>query len=203
MSGDPADISRAPKNIFIANVEDVFRGAVNPDEIAARGVENSFRFSGRTAGVKNVKRMLAVERHRRAISIDIFQLAMPPHVAAFFHVNVASGASKDNYTFDRLVAAKRIINIFFQWNNSAAPIATVRSNQGDRATIGNSITNAVRTESTEDDGVNRADTRASQHGNGCFRNRRQINDDTVAFADFISLEHVRESTNLLLKLLVI
>src|SRR2546423_1728692 len=104
MSGDPADISRAPKNIFIANVEDVFRGAVNPDEIAARGVENSFRFSGRTAGVKNVKRMLAVERHRRAISIDIFQLPMPPHVAAFFHVNVASGASKDNYTFDRLVA---------------------------------------------------------------------------------------------------
>src|SRR6266513_5247511 len=202
MSGDPADIGGAPKNIFIPNVEDVFRGAVNPDEIAARGVENSFRFSGRTAGVKNVKRMLAVERHRRGISIDIFQLAMPPHVAAFFHVNVASGASKDNYAFDRLVAAKRIINIFFQRNNSPAPIAAVRSNQGDRATIGNSVTNAVRAKSTEDDGVNRADTRASQHGNDCFRNRRQINDDAITFADSVSFEHVRKPANLMMKLLV-
>ena len=88
VSGDPADIGRAPINIFIADIEDVFGGRINAHQITAGGVQNSFRFSGRSAGVKNVKRMLAVERRGRAVCIHVFQFPMPPNVAAFLHVDV-------------------------------------------------------------------------------------------------------------------
>src|SRR5262252_3194023 len=49
MAGYPADVCGAPENIFIADVEDVFGGRVNTDQISAGSMQNSFRFSGRTA----------------------------------------------------------------------------------------------------------------------------------------------------------
>src|SRR5438105_7274955 len=90
MAGDPADISGAPENIFVAQIENVLRARVNADEITAGGVQDSLRLSGRAAGVKDVKRMLAIERDRRALRIDIFQFAMPPDVAPFLDVHLVS-----------------------------------------------------------------------------------------------------------------
>ncbi len=51
VAGDPADIGGAPINVLLAQVENVFRRAVDADEIAAGGVQNPFRFPGRAAGV--------------------------------------------------------------------------------------------------------------------------------------------------------
>src|SRR5215813_4773215 len=96
VAGDPANISGTPKNILISNVEDVFRGRVNANQITARSVEDAFWFPCGAAGIEKVKGMLAVEGHRRTVRIDIFQLAKPPDVAAFFHVNVISGAAKND-----------------------------------------------------------------------------------------------------------
>ena len=74
---------------------------MNADQIAAGGVQNALRFSGRAAGVENVKRMLAIERDRRAIGVDVFELAMPPDIAAFLDVNLVSGAAKNDHPLDR------------------------------------------------------------------------------------------------------
>src|SRR5437588_3945269 len=65
--GHPADIGRAPKNVLLADVEDIFRGRINSNQITAGGVKNLFRPAGRTAGVKYVEGMLAVERGWGAI----------------------------------------------------------------------------------------------------------------------------------------
>src|SRR2546421_11595 len=71
---DPADIGRAPKNVLVADVEDIFHCCIDADEVTAGGVQDSLWLPGRTAGVENVKRMFAVERRGRAIGIDIFKL---------------------------------------------------------------------------------------------------------------------------------
>ena len=139
--GHPSDVRRAPKNIFVTNVEDVFRGRINADEITAGRVQDSFRLSGGAAGVKNVERMLAVESSRWAIIIDIFQLAMPPNVAPFLHVDIIVRALKNNHALDRCPAAERVIHIFFERNNSAAAIAAVGRDQRDRAAVVNPIAN--------------------------------------------------------------
>src|SRR5262245_7104134 len=51
VTSDQADVRRTPEKILVANVEDIFRRRVNPDQIPADSMENSFRLSGRTAGV--------------------------------------------------------------------------------------------------------------------------------------------------------
>ena len=38
MTGDPPDIGRAPKDILIADIKDVFGGAINIHQVAACGV---------------------------------------------------------------------------------------------------------------------------------------------------------------------
>src|ERR1700745_88384 len=96
VAGDPADISRAPKDVFVANIEDVLRGGINADQITTCGMQNPLWLSSRTTRVEKIKRMLAVEGCRRTVRVDILQLAMPPDVAAFFHVNIVSCATEND-----------------------------------------------------------------------------------------------------------
>src|SRR4030095_6705308 len=80
VAGDPADIRRAPKDIFISNVEDVLGGRINSDQITACSVEDAFWFASGATRVEKIKRVLAVERHRWAVCVDILQLALAPDV---------------------------------------------------------------------------------------------------------------------------
>src|SRR5205809_7536598 len=98
VAGNPADVSGAPKNIFVANVEDVFHGRINADEITACRMQNSLRFPSGAARVEKIERMLAVELRWRAVDTDVLYFPMPPHIAASFHDNFVSYASKNNHS---------------------------------------------------------------------------------------------------------
>ena len=50
--------------------------------------------------------------------------------------------------------------------------------------------------------MHRADSRARQHRNRRLRNHRQINNDPVPLRDPVPFEHIRESANLIMQLLV-
>src|SRR5215212_1831057 len=41
---DPTHIGGAPENVVVLNVEHVFGGGINPDQISAGGVQNTLRF---------------------------------------------------------------------------------------------------------------------------------------------------------------
>ncbi len=56
VAGDPADVGRAPVNVVVAKVEDVFASHVGVQKIAAGGVQDAFRFAGRSAGVEDEQR---------------------------------------------------------------------------------------------------------------------------------------------------
>src|SRR5438445_13190287 len=71
VASDPADISRAPEDIFVANVEDVFRGRVNADQIAARSLEAAFWFASGTTRLDKLSPMLAGERRGPPVRRDI------------------------------------------------------------------------------------------------------------------------------------
>src|SRR5580765_3925246 len=107
VTGDPAHISCAPKNILIADIEDVFGGAINVHQVAAGRVQNSFRFAGRSARVEKIKRMLAVEGRGWTICVHILQFSMPPNVAAFLHLDLVCRAAKNDYAPDRRAIAER------------------------------------------------------------------------------------------------
>ena len=102
VAGDPADVGRAPKDVFLAKIEDVLGRDGDAKQIAAGSVKNALRFAGRSAGVKDEKRMFAVERLGRTIGAHIFDFAVPPNVAALANVNVGFLRRK---TITRLTAS--------------------------------------------------------------------------------------------------
>ena len=111
MASHPADIGRAPKNIFVAHIEDVFGRGVNADQIAAGGMQDSLRFSGRAAGVENVKRVFAIQRDGGTIKIDMLQFFVPPDIPAFLHLDFVARALEDDHAPYRCAAAQRFIDI--------------------------------------------------------------------------------------------
>ena len=150
MAGDPADIRRAPIDVALTQIENVFRGRVDSDQIPAACVQDAFRFPGRTTGIENVKRVFAVERGRRAFGVDIFELAMPPDVASFFDVNLIPGAAKNDHPTDRSSATKCIVNVLLQRDNCTASISAIGRDHCGRAAVRDAITNAVGTKAAED-----------------------------------------------------
>src|SRR5262245_6054061 len=151
MAGDPADVRGAPINVALTQVENVFRGRMNTDEIASGSVQNSLWFPGRTTGVENVERMFTVERGRRTFGVNIFQLPVPPDVAAFLDVHLVSCPPKHNHSFNRSSSTQGFIDILFQGHNRAPAVRTVGRDDGNRAAIRDSVTNAVRAKSAEND----------------------------------------------------
>src|SRR5438128_11757423 len=90
VSGYPADVGGAPKNVFVTNVEHVFHGRVNADEITARRMQNSFRFSRGTTRVKKIKRILAADRWRRPACMAALQIPTPSANPVSCHTNSSS-----------------------------------------------------------------------------------------------------------------
>src|SRR6266853_1691830 len=139
--GHPSDVRRAPKNIFVANIEHVFCSRIDSDQITTGGVEDSFRLSGRTAGVKDVKRMFAIESSRWTLVLDIYEHTMPPDVAALFHVDLIVRALENNHAFHRGPDAERVIHIFLERHNPAPAITSIRGDQCDRAAVMDPVAN--------------------------------------------------------------
>src|ERR1051326_7347868 len=89
MAGHPADIRRAPIEVFFLNVEDPTHGGKNMRQISTGRVDNALRLAGGAGGVQNVKRMLAVEDLSRAVLADAIGEFVPPMIAAGLHLQSA------------------------------------------------------------------------------------------------------------------
>src|SRR5581483_7428880 len=120
---DPSNISGAPVDILIANVENIFRGQVGPEQVSGRRVNDSLRFARRPRRVKNVERMFGVERDRRAVGTRIRHRVVPPDVAAGNHVDPVRGPFYNEHFFDggtagngraTTLGGERLVDIFFE-----------------------------------------------------------------------------------------
>src|SRR5439155_21856610 len=137
--------------------------------------------------------MLAIERRGRAVCIDIFQFPMPPDIASFFYVDVVSRAPKNDHALYRCAIAERVIDIFFQWDNCATAIRAVGCNYGDRATVDDAITNAVRAKSSEDNRMDGADARTGEHGDRGLGDILQITPHPIAHTLYLPFHHHRST----------
>ncbi len=146
--------------------------------------------------------MLAIERGGRTFRIDVFQLAMPPDVAAFLDVNVVASPPENDDPPDRCLAFERLVDVLLERNDRAASVAAIGGDDRRRPAIRDPVPDAIRAETAEDDGMNCADPRAGQHGDGRLGNGRHVNDDAVAFSDLVSLQNIGETADFAMQLLV-
>src|SRR6516162_4821268 len=90
--GDPADVGGAPESVVFLEVEDPAVRQGSPNQIAGGRMQYPLGFSGRAAGVEDVKRMLAVERLCGADGGRVGHQLVPPQIAARFHVDLLIAA---------------------------------------------------------------------------------------------------------------
>src|SRR6185436_4603728 len=96
MAGHPANVSGAPVNIIVPQIEDEFAGEFCLEQIAPSGVQDSFGFANGTAGVENEERRFAIHAFRRAASIHLLHFLMPPDIPALLHGDIGMGSSEDD-----------------------------------------------------------------------------------------------------------
>ena len=201
MAGDPADVGGAPIDVFIAEVENVFRGGVGAGQVTAAGVEDPFRFSGGSGRVKDEERMFGIEsRCGRGTGLagDGF---MPPDVAADGHVDFLGGAFEDDDFFDRVRAdGEGGIDVIFQWDDFSTAPAAIGGDDKGRSGIGNTVGDGGGGKPAKNHAVYGAEAGAGQHGNGGFRHHGHVNNDPVFGLNALGGQHVGCSAYFAVKL---
>ena len=202
VSGDPADVCRAPIDVAVVVVEDVFVRHRRVDEIAACRMQDALGGAGRAGGVEDEKRVLGAHGLGLAVGRCLLHLLLVPDVATFFHVDGPAGALDDDRRLDDRRLVHRLVGVLLERDLLRAADAFVAGDQHLRFTTLDALGERVRREATEHDRVDRADPRAGEHRVGGFGDHRQVDRDRVAFLDALVLEDVGEAADVLVKLLV-
>ena len=97
---------------------------------------------------------------------------------------------------------QRLVHILLERHHGAPPKAAVGGDDKFGLGILDPVGDGLGAEPTEDDGVNGTDAGAGEHGDGGFRDHRQVDEHAIARRDAVALEHVGESADLMMKLFI-
>jgi len=100
VAGDPADVGRAPVDVFVAQVEDVLGGDVGLDGVSAGGVDQALGLAGGSGGVEDVERIFRVEWLGGAEGRGSGHEVVPPVIAALDHLDGRASALVDDDVLD-------------------------------------------------------------------------------------------------------
>ncbi len=192
VAGDPADVGRAPVDVFVAEVEDVLGGEVGLDGVAAGGVDQALGLAGGAGGVEDVERIFGVERLGGAVGRGGGHEVVPPVVAAFDHFDGRAGALVDDDVLDGVAGGHGFVDGALELDLVAAAVAGVLGEDGDAGGVVDAVGDGVGGESAEDDGVDGADARAGEQGDGELGGHAHVDGDAIAFLDAEGLEGVGE-----------
>ena len=202
VAGDPADVSGAPEHVALMIVERVLVGHRGINDVAPGGVDHAFRHAGRAGGIEDEQRVLGGHFLGRAIGGDICLHLMQPVVAARGHGNLAAGAFDDKHFGVMCDRLKRLVAIDLEGRVLAAARGLVGRDHDLGLRPVHPRRKRVGGEAREDNGMDRPDARAGQHGIGRLRDHRDVKHHAVAFADAHFFQDIGEFTDMRVQLLV-
>ena len=131
--GDPTDICRAPVNIIILEVKDVFGGELGTQQVTSGGMQNPLGLASGSTGVEDEERMLTAELCRRTDGRCFGDFLMPPEIPSFFHGDLVLCSAENDHGFngpgDGLTLdldLEGVIDIFLEGDNASAAITAIR-----------------------------------------------------------------------------
>src|SRR5438270_4360987 len=133
--GDPTDIGGAPIDFALTIVEHVFVRHRSIDEVAAGGVQYSFRLSGRARSVEDEERVLSRHFLRRAIGRGGGADFVVPEVAALYPVDLAAGVTYDDDVPYLGAVPQRVVGIALKRDRTTPAAALIGGDQHARAAI--------------------------------------------------------------------
>src|SRR6266446_3077366 len=189
MAGDPTDVSHAPVDAFGMNVLVILGGADDVSEIAAGAVLAALGLAGGAAGIHEEERSFGVLRDGLDdLAAIVFQDIVDEEVAARGHGRIGSVFSwvalpdKDLVNLLALFrgGANGDIGAGFVVDPLAVAVVAVGIDEDAAAGISGAKAAGFPAESAEDDGVDDAEPRASEHGDGQLGNHGHVDGDAVA-----------------------
>ncbi len=206
---DPADVCCTPVDIAIVVIEDVLERRRRVDHIATDGVDDTLGFACGARGVEDEEGIFCVHPlglTGGGLAIDD---VVPPDVAAFGHLArdfVACAFDDDAALHIVLVSVfadlNSVICDLFQTEGFFATKAAVSSDECFALGVVDTIGETVGGETTEDDRVDRADTRTSEDRDRQLCDHGHVNGDDVAFLDPLGFERVGEAADFIEQLTV-
>ncbi len=164
-------------------IEDVLGGEIGADRVAAGGVDEALGLAGGAGGVKDVERIFGIEMLGGALGGRVGDDVVPPPVAAGDHVDGRAGALVDEHVLDGGAGDEGFVDGLLQLDFAAAAIAGVLGDDSDAAGVVDAVGDGVGRESAEDNGVDCADARAGQQGDGELGGHAHVDGNAVAFLD--------------------
>jgi hypothetical protein len=202
VTGDPADVGRAPEHVLVAQVEHQLGGVGGADQVAAGGVQDALGLAGGAAGVQREQRVLGVVRRRLVARAGAVDGVVPPHVAALGPAHRVAGPLDHQHALDLGVLEHRPVGRVLERHDVATPPATVGGDEQAGAGVAQAIGQGLGREAAEHHGVRGADAGTRQHGDGRLRHHRQVDGDEVAGLDAERGQRVGRLAHLAVQLLV-
>ena len=181
VTGDPADVGRAPVNVAGVVVENVVMRRRRVSEIAACGMQHALRFAGAAGGVKDEQRVLGVHRFGGANGVGCVESVVPPNIAAVCHGDGGAGAFDDENFLDRRRVLDGLVGVGLHWDvEFRAAHAGVLRDDGLALGVVDASDKAVGTECSKHDRVHHTQASTRQHCDGQLGNHLHVNANAIA-----------------------
>ena len=167
-------------------------------QVSSHGVHQALGLTGRTGGVNNEQRILCVMQFvgvgvrlvvNQVVVPDVAALS-PRHSGVRYRVGGAGAVHHDN-VLDIVLTGACFIGVHLDGNDLAAAVLAVGGDEDLRAGVFYTELQRLGGETTEDEGVNRANTRAGEGENNGFGDDGQVDDHTVTLAHAQGQQTVR------------
>ncbi len=197
----PADIGSRPERLARFDAEFVLHRPFEHDHVAAVVAHNAFWLAGRSGCVKNIERVRSLYRH--AIDIGACgafarHLIREIEVAAFDEFARLLRPLQDQAALDLMrgdsdgAVQQRLVR-----HDPPRLEAAGRGDDDFRLGVVDAGRQFPRRKAAEHDGMNRPQPCAGEHRKNRFGHHRHIDDDAIAFADALVLQHRRQRHDLL------
>ena len=196
VTGDPADIGRAPIDVGVLQIEDPLGRRIDAGEIAAGGVLDALGLARRARGVEEVEHVLRVHFFRRTVGIRPLDELVPPHVTAGLHVDGLAGALEHHHRLDVGAILERFVHVLLEGHDTATPPAAVPREEHGGLGVVDPLANGIGREAAEDHAVGSPDARAREHGDGRLRHHGHVDGHAIAALHSRPLERAREAVDL-------
>jgi len=116
MARYPADIGRAPENVIIVDIKDIFKSQGDVEKISGGGMHHTLRFARSSTGVEDEKRVLGIHLLSFAGVGDVVgrHFLVPPEISAGHHVRRAVTAVENNDFLDAIALGDGCIHLGLQ-----------------------------------------------------------------------------------------
>ncbi len=178
-------------------------------QVAAHRVHQALGLTGRAGGVNNEQRVFCVVQFvgvsirlivNQVVVPDVAALS-PRHSGVLYRVRGAGAIHHDD-VLNIVLTGACLVGVHLHGNDLAAAVLTVGGDENLRAGVFHTELQRLGGETTEDEGVNRANTRAGEGENNGFGDDGQVDDHTVTLAQAQGQQAVRCLRDAVLQLCV-